>query len=58
MNKKHWNTISCKNAITFQLLRELIDHSYDLVWQSLSKKIREEIEQDEKKLPFLTTFSE
>lgn len=46
MNKKHWNTVFCKNAVTFQLLKELIDHSYDLVWQSLSKKIRKEIEQD------------
>lgn len=46
MNKKHWNTVFCKNAITFQLLKELIDHSYDLVWKGLSKKVREKIEED------------
>lgn len=44
MNKKHWNTVWCKNAVTFQLLKELIDHSYELVFQSLPKKVREEIE--------------
>ena len=31
MNKKHWNTVIVDNTLTKKLLKELIDHSYDLV---------------------------
>ena len=31
MNKKHWNTITVDGSIATGLLKELIDHSYDLV---------------------------
>ena len=41
MNKKHWNTIDFEGHLSQSLLLELIDHSYDLVVQSLSKKVRE-----------------
>ncbi len=43
MNKKHWNTVSCTGRLPAKLIRELIDHSYDLVLASLPKKIRDEI---------------
>ncbi|MBN2768587.1 MAG: MmcQ/YjbR family DNA-binding protein [Campylobacterales bacterium] len=43
MNKKHWNTFTIVNHADEGLLRELIDHSYELVFASLSKKLREEI---------------
>ncbi len=41
MNKKHWNTVYCKGKITNELLKKLVDHSYDLVIESLPKKVRE-----------------
>ncbi len=41
MNKTHWNTIHCKGKITDELLKKLINHSYDLVVESLPKKVRE-----------------
>lgn len=41
MNKKHWNTVAINADIDQQLLFELIDHSYQLVVQSLPKKIRD-----------------
>lgn len=41
MNKTHWNTIYCKGKITDELLKKLINHSYDLVVESLPKKVRE-----------------
>ncbi len=44
MNKKHWNTVEVNNDVSNQLLLELIDHSYDLVVQGLSKKMKEELE--------------
>ena len=31
MNKKHWNTIMVDGSIPVKLLKEWIDHSYDLV---------------------------
>ena len=41
MNKQHWNTVHCEGSLDDDLLRELIDHSYELVWRSLPKKVRE-----------------
>lgn len=41
MNKKHWNTVYMNGSLSFSLLKELIDHSYDLVFRSLSNKQRE-----------------
>ncbi len=43
MNKKHWNTVNLNEDVDDQLLKELIDHSYFLVFQSLPKKIRDEV---------------
>ncbi len=31
MNKKHWNTIFVDGSIPFKLMKEWIDHSYELV---------------------------
>lgn len=42
MNKKHWNTVRC-DGLKKELIFKLIDHSYDLVVQSLTKKKREEL---------------
>ena len=41
MNKKHWNTVIVDGRLSLQLLREMIDDSYELVVQSLPKKTRE-----------------
>lgn len=41
MNKKHWNTIRIDMGLNERLLRELIEHSYELVRNSLPKKQRE-----------------
>lgn len=43
MSKIHWNTIAVNQDVTDVLLKELIDHSYDLVLKSLTKKIQMEI---------------
>lgn len=44
MNKKHWNSI-IPAAIPPQLLKELIDHSYELVVGGLTRKQREQLNQ-------------
>lgn len=38
MNKRHWNTLVLDGSLPSGLVRELIDHSYDLVVASLPKK--------------------
>ena len=38
-NKKHWNTIVLEN-ISIEFVKKWIDHSYELVWQKLPKKIK------------------
>jgi predicted DNA-binding protein (MmcQ/YjbR family) len=40
MNKKHWNTVLLESSLTNTLLKELIDHSYDLVFAGLPKLIK------------------
>lgn len=42
MNKVHWNSILCE-GLKKELILKLIDHSYDLVFKSLTKKLRDEI---------------
>lgn len=37
MNKTHWNTVIAGSDIDFKLFYELIDHSYELVFNSLKK---------------------
>jgi predicted DNA-binding protein (MmcQ/YjbR family) len=37
MNKKHWNTVEIEAGTPDADLRKMIDHSYDLVANSLSK---------------------
>ena len=43
MNKKHWNTVSFDGSIPDPFILELVDHSYELVFSSLSKKIKDQI---------------
>jgi predicted DNA-binding protein (MmcQ/YjbR family) len=43
MNKKHWNSVSVYSDVEQKMLLELVDHSYNLVFQSLPKKRRDEL---------------
>jgi predicted DNA-binding protein (MmcQ/YjbR family) len=40
MNKKHWNTVVLDGLISDQEIRKMIDHSYELVVESLPEKKR------------------
>ncbi len=40
MNKKHWNTVIVNGDISVNLFLELVDHSYELVVKSLTKKLK------------------
>ncbi|TAF97104.1 MAG: MmcQ/YjbR family DNA-binding protein [Cytophagia bacterium] len=43
MNKKHWNTITVDGSVKNAELLTWIDHSYELVVQSLPRKLRPEL---------------
>ncbi|MFN2201381.1 MAG: MmcQ/YjbR family DNA-binding protein [Caldilineaceae bacterium] len=43
MNKKHWNSVFLDGTIDDQLLKELIQDSFDLVVKSLPKSTRDEL---------------
>ena len=38
MNKKHWNTVELNGDVKDDMVKELIDHSYELVVSGLTKK--------------------
>ncbi|KIX20800.1 MmcQ-like protein [Flavobacterium sp. 316] len=44
MSKVHWNTVFFNSDVSNKMMIELINHSYELVFASLTKKNREEIE--------------
>lgn len=41
-NKKYWNQVIFNQDVSDKLIKELIDHSYDLVIQKFTKKLRAE----------------
>lgn len=49
MNKKHWNTIVADGSVPVKLLKEWIDHSYELVAGSLTSKEKEKLSKTKKK---------
>ena len=45
MSKTHWNTIAVNESVEDALVKALIDHSYELVFKSLTKKLQNEIQE-------------
>lgn len=43
MNKQHWNTIIVDGTASDKLLQQWIDDSYNLILQTLPKKLQEQI---------------
>jgi predicted DNA-binding protein (MmcQ/YjbR family) len=42
LNKQHWNSVMLRGRLPAELILELVDHSYDLIVKSLTKKVRAE----------------
>lgn len=47
MNKKLWNSVDTDGSVPEDLIIDLINQSYDLVVNSLTKKLKEELKQIE-----------
>jgi predicted DNA-binding protein (MmcQ/YjbR family) len=43
LNKRHWNTITLDGSLPDQLVRDLIEDSYDLVVSGLPRRVREQL---------------
>ena len=43
MNKHHWNTVHVDGSFSDQFFLELVDHSNDLIVESLPKKVRDQL---------------
>jgi predicted DNA-binding protein (MmcQ/YjbR family) len=46
LDKRHWNTITLDGSLPDQLLRDLVQDSYDLVAHALPKRTREQLAGD------------
>ena len=47
MNKNHWNTVMVDGSVSDDLLKQWIDHSYELVVAGLTRKLRMQLEKPE-----------
>jgi predicted DNA-binding protein (MmcQ/YjbR family) len=43
LNKRHWNTLTLDGRLPDQLVRDLIEDSYDLVVSALPKRVRDQL---------------
>jgi predicted DNA-binding protein (MmcQ/YjbR family) len=43
LNKRHWNTVELDRSVDDVELREMIDHSYDLIVSRLPRAVRERL---------------
>jgi predicted DNA-binding protein (MmcQ/YjbR family) len=43
LNKRHWNTLTLDGSLPDQLIRDLIEDSYDLVVSALPKRMRDQL---------------
>lgn len=40
MNKKHWNTVRLEGSLTNRQICDMVDHSYNLVFNALPARVR------------------
>ena len=43
LNKRHWNTVVVDGSVPERLLRDMVEDSYDLIVESLPKRVREDL---------------
>src|SRR6478735_11798214 len=54
MNKTHWNNVKPNSSVPAMLLKELVDQSYLLVYNGLSRSQKLEVDIDDEKPPGLS----
>ncbi|WP_350343178.1 MmcQ/YjbR family DNA-binding protein [Proteinivorax tanatarense] len=48
MNKVHWNSVYLEGEVSDEVIKNMIDHSYELVINKLSKKMQNAIKNGDK----------
>jgi predicted DNA-binding protein (MmcQ/YjbR family) len=43
LNKRHWNTVTIDGTLPDQLVRDMVEDSYDLIVSALPKRIRDRL---------------
>jgi predicted DNA-binding protein (MmcQ/YjbR family) len=43
LNKRHWNTVTLDGSLPDQLVRDLVEDSYDLVVSALPQRVRDQL---------------
>jgi predicted DNA-binding protein (MmcQ/YjbR family) len=43
LDKRHWNTVALDGSLSDQLIRDMVEDSYDLVVDGLPKRVQEEL---------------
>jgi predicted DNA-binding protein (MmcQ/YjbR family) len=43
LNKRHWNTVTLDGSLRDDLVRDMIEDSYDLVVSALPRRVRDEL---------------
>jgi predicted DNA-binding protein (MmcQ/YjbR family) len=43
LDKRHWNTVRMDGSVPAQLVRDMVEDSYDLIVESLPKRVREDL---------------
>lgn len=43
LNKRHWNTITLDGSLPDEIVRDMIEDSYDLVVSALPKRVRDQL---------------
>jgi predicted DNA-binding protein (MmcQ/YjbR family) len=43
LNKRHWNTVTLDDSLPAELIRDLLEDSYDLVVSALPKRTRQKL---------------
>jgi predicted DNA-binding protein (MmcQ/YjbR family) len=43
LNKRHWNTVTLDGSLPDQLVRDLVEDSYDLIVSALPKRTRQQL---------------
>lgn len=44
MNKEHWNSLYLEGQVPVEVLKDMLDKSYDIILHSFSKKVQNELE--------------
>jgi predicted DNA-binding protein (MmcQ/YjbR family) len=43
LNKRHWNTVRCEGTLPDEMVRDMVEDSYDLIVAAMPRAVREQL---------------